>query len=247
MSGEHVISNAVFAAGCGCPVVVEGVKRIQGGAPTRGAEKANILCSKHNSLLAPLDSTAGEVSAFLHNSSQPEFKDNLFIEGELLERWVLKTVINFAVSGWAHRRKWRPEADIVEAIFGLAPIPEGCGLYSVDGIRWAGNRPGPGVTAEAITELRPDGPALLGGYVSLHGMPLFGSFHYRITERLEASKELAIHGKFGPGGLRHLYHPGAIVSERKKGGMVYIALSWGGEFRHQRTDQNADGELHPKE
>jgi hypothetical protein len=41
MSGEHIFSNAIFKAGCSCPIVIEGVERIRHGDPTHGAEKAN--------------------------------------------------------------------------------------------------------------------------------------------------------------------------------------------------------------
>jgi hypothetical protein len=108
MSGEHVVSNSIFKAGCGCPVVIEGVQRIREGSPTKGAEKSNILCRRHNSLLSPLDETIGKISKFQADANDRDFRGSIIVEGELLERWLLKTAINTAAAGWAAPVKWQP-------------------------------------------------------------------------------------------------------------------------------------------
>ncbi|WP_444914526.1 hypothetical protein [Microbulbifer sp. TRSA007] len=227
MSGEHIFSNAIFKAGCSCPIIVDGVKRIRGGAPTYGAEKSNILCRHHNSILSPLDNVAGKIASFQAQSNEKEFEENLYIEGELLERWLLKTVINMAAAGWAGSEKWLPSPEIVEAIFGMRDIPNGYGLYSVDGID-PNHRPSGGVSCIPIHLPTPHEVILAGAYVSVHGMPLFASFHDDLAQRLEQGAIPGLLPHFSEDGLKHLYHPGAIVISRKKGKPVFIGLSWNG-------------------
>lgn len=113
MSGEHVFSNALFAHGCACPIVIEGVKRMRDGAPTHNADKANILCHRHNSDLSRLDIVAGKVAEFLSRTRDKDSNECLYIGGEILERWLLKTVVNIAAARWAGSRKWRPSAGVV--------------------------------------------------------------------------------------------------------------------------------------
>lgn len=230
MSGEHVFSNAIFSAGCSCPTVVEGVQRIRGGAPTRNAEKANILCRRHNSLLSPLDELVGRIASFQASANEEDFEGTLYVEGELLERWLLKTVVNNAAAGWAGPTKWRPSPEIVAAIYGLSPVPAGAGLYSVDGVD-PNHRPSGGVSFLPIALGLPGQQQLLGAYVSVHGMPLFAAFHSGLVESLEAGGAPDLDGYFSGSGLKHLYHPGAIVMSRKRGRPVFIGLSWGGLLR----------------
>lgn len=238
MSGEHVISSSVFKAGCSCPIVIEGVQRIREGAPTRGAEKSNILCRRHNSLLSPLDETVGRMAQFQAEANDKNFRGSINIEGELLERWLLKTVINTAAAGWAAPVKWLPSSSIVRAIFGLEPVPDRFGLYSVDGID-PFHRPSGGATFTPIYMNMGRGKIIAGAYVTVHGMPLLASFHAELPDMLEAGHEPQLTTRFSPDGLRHLYHPGAIVMSRKEGDPVFIGLSWGGLLRY------ADGTTAP--
>ncbi|WP_161866514.1 hypothetical protein [Pseudomonas yangonensis] len=238
MSGEHVVSNAIFKAGCSCPIIIEGVKRIRDGAPTRGAEKSNILCRNHNSILSPLDETIGRITRFQAEANDKNFNGSLIVQGELLERWLLKTVINSAAAGWAAPVKWQPSPSIARAIFGLEPIPEKLGLYSVDGVD-PSHRPTGGVTFTPIHMGTSLGKILVGAYVTVHGMPLFASLKTELPEILEAGNIPDLTNRFSPNGLKHLYHPGAIVMSRKEGDPVFIGLSWNGLLRY------ADGTTAP--
>ncbi len=237
-SGEHIFSNAIFKAGCSCPTLVEGVKRVRGGEPTRGAEKANILCRRHNSLLSPLDEVIAQVANFQADANNENFNGTLLIEGEILERWLLKTVVNVAAAGWMGPVKLQPSDSMVRSIFGLAPIPEQLGLYSVDGID-PNHRPSGGVSFSPLFFLTPVGNILAGAYVTVHGMPLLASFNTDLASRLESGGMPELQAKFSPEGLRHLYHPGAIVMSRQRGKPVHIGLSWGGVLRY------ADGTTAP--
>jgi len=237
-SGEHIFSDAIFKAGCSCPTLVEGVKRVRDGQPTRGAEKSNILCRHHNSSLSPLDATIGQVATFQAKANDEQFNESLIIEGEMLERWLLKTVVNVSAAGWMGPIKWQPSPSIVRAIFGQAPVPAQLGLYSVDGVD-PNHRPSGGTSFSPLFFITPLGKVLAGAYVSVHGMPLLASFHSDLTQRLEAGEMPDLVAKFSPDGLRHLYHPGAIVMSRKRGRPVFVGLSWGGILRY------ADGTTSP--
>jgi hypothetical protein len=231
MSGEHVFSNALFTHGCSCPLVIEGVRRIRNGGPTHNAEKANVLCRRHNSLLSPLDQVAGKVAAFMASANEESFEQPLYIEGELLERWLLKTVVNVAAAGWTGARKLRPSPAIVAAIFGGSPVPNGFGLYSVDGID-PKHRPAGGVSFIPIVFDAKD-PKLGGAYVSIHGMPLFAAFNADLAGVLESGAVPHLLQQFSTDGLRHVYRPAAIVMSRKRGRPVVIGLSWGGLLRFE--------------
>jgi len=227
MSGEHIISNALFKAGCGCPPVVEGVKRIKGGEPTKGAEKSNILCRRHNSLLSPLDSTIGKISNFQAQANDESFEGTLWLEGELLERWLLKIAVNTAAAGWLGPQKLLPSDDIVRAIFGLEPVPNKIGLYSVEGI-CPTHQPRGGASFKPINLKTPFGLIFGGAYISVNGMPLFVSFNTDLTERLEQGDAPELLNYYSEQGLKHLYHPGALFMDRKKGVRLHIGLSWNG-------------------
>lgn len=227
MSGEHIISNALFKAGCGCPPVIKGVKRIKDGEPTYGAEKANILCQHHNSMLSPLDATVGKLSKFQAQANDENFEENLYLEGELLERWLLKTAINSAAAGWLGPQKLLPSEEIVRAVFGLEAIPDKLGLYSVEGI-CPNHQPRGGASFRPINIKTPEGLIFGGAYVSVNGMPLFVSFNTELARTLELSDNPEITNYFSESGLKHLYHPGALFMDRKRGIRLHIGLSWNG-------------------
>lgn len=230
MSGEHVISSAVFSPGCGCPVVIEGVRRIRDGLPTANAEKSNILCRRHNSMLSPLDACVGKLSKFEADSSDPAFNDRLYLDGHLLERWLFKSLVNFAAAGWLGREKLKPAPEVVAAIFGQAPFPSDVGLYSVDGID-PGHRASGGVSVMPLYRILPEGASLAGAYFAVHGMALLASLDDRLASEIDAGLVPSVYGHFTPGSSRHLYRPGAIVIDRKEGPALVVAMAWEGSFR----------------
>lgn len=230
MSGEHVISNAVFSAGCGCSVIVDGVVRIRGGAPTANAEKSNILCRTHNSMLSPLDATIGKLARFQASASDPSFSDRLYLDGDLLERWLLKTIVNFGAAGWLGPEKISPAPEVVAAIFGEAPVPVGVGLYTVDGLD-PGHRPSGGVSVLPLFRMFPAGRSLVGAYVAVHGLGLLACLDDSLPLEIESGLVPVVAGRFAPGMPRQLYHPGAVVMERKEGSSLIVGLAWGGVFK----------------
>ncbi len=229
MSGEHVISNAVFVPGCGCPVLIEGVARIRGGAATPNAEKSNILCRRHNSMLSPLDDAVGRLAKFQAASDDEDFSETLYIDGELLERWLLKTVINFGAAGWMGPQKLVPSPGIVSAIFGNSPLPPGTGLYSVDGID-ANHRPSGGVTVRPLFRTSPRGRELVGAYVAVHGLGLLACLDDTLPLQIDERNAPELFRSSQSGASRILYHPGAIVMDRKRGKPLIVGMAWGGVF-----------------
>lgn len=230
-SGEHVFSGSIFKAGCSCPILIEGVQRIRQGQATRSAEKSNILCRYHNSLLSPLDETIGRVARFQADTNEESFNGSLMIEGELLERWLLKTVVNVAAAGWIGPMKWVPSDDVVQAIFGQAKLPPRIGLYSVDGID-PNHRPSGSASFTPLFLPTPSGKLLTGAYITVHGMPLLASLHDELAARLDSGKIPTLQGRFAPR-PKHLYHPGAIVMSRLRGKPVFLGMSWGGLLRYE--------------
>lgn len=228
MSGEHVFSDALFSGRrCDCPMMTNGVKRIRRGKPTSNAEKANILCRHHNSTLSELDQLAGKIADFQACANDEHFEKTLYVEGELLERWLLKTLVNVAAAGWAGPRKWLPSREVVSAIFGHTPVPKGVGLYSVDGVD-RNLRPQGGVSCTPILLNESEGPRLLGAYITVHGMPLFATLDTDLAATLESGAALGLSQQFSDDGLRHLYRPGAIIMSRRRGRPLIMGLSWNG-------------------
>ena len=60
--------------------------------------KARILCQSHNSRLSPLDSEAKKLADGLHQFVDGAEHTTVHLSGLLLERWTLKTVINYLAS-----------------------------------------------------------------------------------------------------------------------------------------------------
>ncbi|MCE4311521.1 hypothetical protein LYZ90_11760 [Xanthomonas hortorum pv. vitians] len=232
MSGEHVISNAVFAAGCGCPVLIEGVARIRDGAPTANAEKSNILCRLHNSMLSPLDAVVGRLANFQAASDDEDFSETLYIDGELLERWLLKTIINFGAAGWMGPQKLIPSSDVVSAIFGQMPLPPRIGLYSVNGID-PNHRPSGGVTMRPFFRTSPTMRELSGAYVAVHGLGLLACLDDTLPLQIDARNASELVGNSQSEASRLIYHPGAIVMYRKRGKPLIVGMAWGGFFRFE--------------
>ncbi len=103
------------------------------------------LCRKHNSALSVLDSAASHAFDALRQQKkisneilkEPErnFKRTTFsINATALERWLLKSLINFTYGsdyfiGHESNEKGRPSKYLVEAAFGICPFREGNGMY----------------------------------------------------------------------------------------------------------------------
>jgi hypothetical protein len=141
-SKEHLISRGLLRSE---PVTVSGLDwcREPKTIPVSGLA-ANILCKKHNSSLSPVDAAGIQAMTDLEKFLQVRgirrrkvFRQrepqHYAVEGPLLERWMLKTMINVAFEhitpGGA---RWSPPAEWVQLAFGRRSFPARCGLYLSD-------------------------------------------------------------------------------------------------------------------
>lgn len=149
LSGEHLITHGLFRQSKvvqvqGLPWCVEAPKTVGIKAIT-----SNILCRDHNSALSLLDDTAiAAFKVFREKTHTSRFKISPIkllqekppqVNGLLLERWFLKTMLNLAVSqpyliGPSGTEPGIPPADLVEVVFGRRPFWPGSGLSALAAI-----------------------------------------------------------------------------------------------------------------
>lgn len=146
MSREHLISAAVFP---GQTVMVHGFPWCRDEPKEIGIAKlvSRILCEAHNNALSPLDTAAGETATTLRTMDhlretrsklrQHYWKVKSFeIDGTLMERWFLKTLINVAYDGGYKigsdaETVGRPSSRLVRIAFGEEKFEGQAGLYFV--------------------------------------------------------------------------------------------------------------------
>lgn len=140
LSREHYISESILAlrdaniSVMGFPWLNSSEKR----RVSRSALTAKVLCSRHNSALSGLDSTAHRLFNYLIVESRESNQDILLINGEEVERWMLKTLCGVVASGNVVHdseqiRGWEPPRQWLEILFGSGRIPPGCGLHYIIG------------------------------------------------------------------------------------------------------------------
>ena len=146
MSREHLISASVFP---GRTVLVQGFPWCKDTPKEIGLSglTAKILCKKHNNDLSPLDASADRAADTLRAMHQLyETRRNLkptiwnvktfVLDGALLERWFLKTLINIGCDrdlpiGRDSEIAGRPSPRLVRTAFGLEKFELKAGLYVV--------------------------------------------------------------------------------------------------------------------
>jgi hypothetical protein len=140
---EHVVSQCLFETEA---IMVQGFKWCLN-EPKRiplANLVAKILCKRHNGALSDLDTAAlNAFNVFREGIRLNEVRGRLKkpicwnvkrleINGPLLERWFLKTLINLSVGGeWpiGSGVKGSPSKDLVEIAFGKRQFENGAGLY----------------------------------------------------------------------------------------------------------------------
>src|SRR5947209_2587209 len=139
---------------------------------------ARVLCEEHNRQLSPLDSEALRLFQTWERM-YPEFANPANpsswterVDGELLERWMLKTLCGCASSGVVAmpetvRPGWHIPDTWISVLFGDAPMPANCGLYLL-------SEPGDQATAERAIVIEPFGLGgeLVGVRMELNGLSL---------------------------------------------------------------------------
>lgn len=139
ISKEHLISKSVFhndidynpgfIRGYGLPWNENKMVEIP-----FASLSAKVLCNHHNNALSNLDSEAGKVAKTFLEVKNIFFKKSLRSNeekiifrhsGDLLERWFLKTFINFQS---LYNKNTLPPKELVEIVFGLRKYPNSVGL-----------------------------------------------------------------------------------------------------------------------
>jgi hypothetical protein len=145
-SKEHLVSRALFDSKS---VRVRGFPWCATEPREIGLSSlaANILCSHHNSILSPVDQYGGNaldefreidrVRRSLPPSGPNDPVHQRSVQGALLERWFIKTTINFAQllpndAAWQYGGvpTSQPPEVFVRAAFGELQLPEPLGLYT---------------------------------------------------------------------------------------------------------------------
>lgn len=146
ISREHAISRGVLELlAAGTHVDIGGVTWLSGEERRMipaNALASNVLCGNHNSALSGLDSFAVRaVSIFIAigndmvNMRRRRPVAVYLLNGQDLERWMLKCLCGLIVSGTAEvgalddSRSWRPPRVWLECLFGPAPLPEDYGMW----------------------------------------------------------------------------------------------------------------------
>jgi hypothetical protein len=140
LSREHYISESILhlrdksISITGFPWLNSGEQR----SISKTSLTAKVLCSRHNSVLSGLDSTALLLFTYLMGLNIEENQEVLLVNGEEIERWMLKVLCGIAASGNVVRNTnrllgWEPPYNWLEILFGSGRIPLDCGLYYIIG------------------------------------------------------------------------------------------------------------------
>ena len=184
-SREHVVSKSLFVSP---EITVQGFHWCKDEPKTVGIESltAKILCQEHNSRFSPLDSAAGAAFEALRQQTKLANErqklppgvllkiERFIIDASLLERWLLKTLLNLTYGsgffiGIGGTEKGVPPNDLVQICYGLQPFPGNAGMYV------AANE---GMTLEMsdtviFSPLIKDDQRVLGGFFEFRGIRLF--------------------------------------------------------------------------
>jgi hypothetical protein len=133
ISKEHYISHSILRQFG--PISTKGIPWLShmGTDITAESMVTKCLCRRHNNALGPIDDMAGKVfSAFKeYGTNKPEI---VLIPGLLFERWALKLLLGMLGTKKIHYNDQKVSPDDlddlwVNVLYGISPMPEGCGLY----------------------------------------------------------------------------------------------------------------------
>jgi hypothetical protein len=183
-SREHYVSESFFS---GPAVRIQGLHWCKGEPAVVGlaSATAKILCESHNSALSPLDAEAGTFMEAIREHirlsearTKPRFTPfhirRYKIRARLLERWLLKVLLNLSFNGplkigVSGTEPGIPPADLVETAFGLRPFATRAGMYVAS---YAGMNMSMGEEVK-YSPLISEGDRILGGFFVVAGVHLF--------------------------------------------------------------------------
>lgn len=142
ISREHYISNNLLEKfEHNKTVKLSGLKWIREetfNLMSRNALASNILCTKHNAELSPLHSEVGKLFQYLldydndFNSQRPA-NDRRIIQGDLIEKWMLKTVVGLIASKQIVDKSTNQSVKLkdmyVNILFNDLKFPQSWGMY----------------------------------------------------------------------------------------------------------------------
>jgi hypothetical protein len=178
---------------------------------------AKILCQGHNEALSPFDAEFAKLFRGMERLMVSETNGdpvgaNSYGQGDSIERWMFKTLINGLFSGnfpvpFVNTFAGQPPSDeALEIIYRNAPFPKGRGVYlSQDHSR----------VDHHVFRLEVVGRPT--GVVGLRAWVMGSLFLLVLTDETDAFPELAT----------ATYRPRKIVTAKTRNGIV---LSWAGEF-----------------
>jgi len=160
---------------------------------------AKILCRKHNSELSPVDSSAGDSFASLREAGRlknvrgamkPTWwtVKKYVLDGALLERWFLKTLVNIAFDGKYPigsdaNDPGRPSERLVRIAYGLESFKGEAGMYTM-------SRVGMEITLEDRVSFSPIMARARHGEYVVAGIFVFGGFQFLLYLEPEGPQDL---------------------------------------------------------
>lgn len=197
-SREHVVSESLWQSNT---VVVQGFSWCADAPKEVGIASLTykILCRKHNSALSPVDASAGQTFDILREvarlksvrESMTPIRWNVkryILDGIMLERWFLKTLINIAFDGKypigsESAVAGRPSERLVRIAYGLESFKERAGLYTM-------SRVGMEVAMEDRVSFSPIMARTGSGDFVLAGIFLFRGFQFLLYLEPEGPQDL---------------------------------------------------------
>lgn len=228
MSVEHIFSKATSRKGSEVELAVKGMANMPDRSIGFDGPKARILCESHNSKLSPLDSEAMKLAVGLHNFVDGVKHATVELSGLLLERWALKSLINFLASGLGHKNKWLPDEDLVRSVFGLKALPSGCGLYllRVDSYTPISTEQ-TGITPAWMGSADGTPHECMGAIVYLHGAAFFLLLQTHFLEALR-TRGLSFSRSDLPLSYERLkFHPKSAQIDDGRGHTLITLFDWG--------------------
>jgi hypothetical protein len=215
-SGEHILSKSTLD---GPEITIRGFPFLQGKPLTlhKSQFQSNILCRKHNNELSRVDeagTNAFDTLGDLAGAKPPRRKR---IDGQLFERWLLKTPINMEMI--ATNFETRPPLELVERAFGKKCFPESAGLFSlgkVGSLILDESR----VTYRRMMSDRPNANDIVGGRFSCHGFEFLLMLGGNVDPAL--ALEFANEDGVVMDSVRPMHHPHRF----NLGDSHFVAFSW---------------------
>lgn len=138
LSGEHYLSAGILRL-IGRAPIVEGMPGVPGGKryPVKSLA-TRILCQRHNHLLSPLDASAirffeavRRFDSELGDATVPVVADSVVVDGDHLERWLLKVAFGLAAARRRSKQQGsvREEHRMLRVLFGDQLWPKSWGMY----------------------------------------------------------------------------------------------------------------------